>query len=179
MTQHLGELVAALVDGELDHETRDRAFAHISMCAQCRAEVDAQRRLKERVAGAKDLQPPAALTDRLLRLPETAEQRHLVPRRGFADRRRALRPIDPVRPEVRREHRALRRARYAAAFVGTLAVASVGTALIAGAPHQAPAVQPAVNVYSVDHAVTTGEVPLTDPAVGAAVVYSPGQSPSP
>ena len=32
MTAHLGELAAALVDGELGHEARDRALAHLAGC---------------------------------------------------------------------------------------------------------------------------------------------------
>ena len=46
MTEHLGERVAALADGELAHPARERALAHLAPCDACRAEVDGQRRLK-------------------------------------------------------------------------------------------------------------------------------------
>ncbi|MFC9298546.1 anti-sigma factor family protein [Streptomyces sp. NPDC057011] len=44
--QHLGDRLAALVDGELDHDARERVLAHLATCAKCKAEADAQRRLK-------------------------------------------------------------------------------------------------------------------------------------
>jgi anti-sigma factor RsiW len=66
----LGQQVASLVDGELDHTRRERAQRHLAHCATCRAEVDAHRRLKSLLAGLADEPPlPAALTARLLALP--------------------------------------------------------------------------------------------------------------
>lgn len=47
---HLGERVTALVDGELSHDARDRALAHLASCPHCRAAVDAERLTKGRVA---------------------------------------------------------------------------------------------------------------------------------
>ncbi|MBT2477137.1 zf-HC2 domain-containing protein [Streptomyces sp. ISL-94] len=44
--QHLGDRLAALVDGELDHDARERVLAHLATCAKCKAEADAQRRVK-------------------------------------------------------------------------------------------------------------------------------------
>ncbi|MGW7292117.1 anti-sigma factor family protein [Streptomyces xiamenensis] len=44
--RHLGESLAALIDGELSHDSRDRVLAHLATCADCKAEADAQRRLK-------------------------------------------------------------------------------------------------------------------------------------
>lgn len=44
--QHLGDRLAALVDGELKHDARERVLAHLATCAKCKAEADAQRRLK-------------------------------------------------------------------------------------------------------------------------------------
>lgn len=67
---HLGELAAALVDGALDHNARDRALAHVLRCDFCRLEVDTQRRLKAQLF---DLAPPpvsAGLADRLRNIPE-------------------------------------------------------------------------------------------------------------
>jgi len=60
----LGDVAAALVDGELDHAARERAHRHLAHCGPCRAEVDAQRRLKARLSGIEHREPPAALTDR-------------------------------------------------------------------------------------------------------------------
>jgi hypothetical protein len=67
---HLGELAAALVDGALDHNARDRALAHVMRCDGCRAEVDAQRRLKAMLTGFGTPSVPDTLTERLLTLPD-------------------------------------------------------------------------------------------------------------
>ena len=39
----LADVVAALVDGELDHAAREKAQRHLLHCDSCRAEVDVQR----------------------------------------------------------------------------------------------------------------------------------------
>ncbi|MGK5555949.1 anti-sigma factor family protein, partial [Actinomadura kijaniata] len=54
----LGERLTALVDGELGHEERELALAHLAFCDRCRKEADALRRLKSRLRGLSDL--PAA-----------------------------------------------------------------------------------------------------------------------
>jgi hypothetical protein len=67
---HLGGLVAAVVDGALDHEARDRALSHLARCDECRAEVDAERRVKARLARMPAPEVPGRLAERLLRLPD-------------------------------------------------------------------------------------------------------------
>lgn len=49
---HLGDRLAALVDGELGHDSRERVLAHLATCGKCKAEADAQRRLKNVFAEA-------------------------------------------------------------------------------------------------------------------------------
>ncbi len=44
--RHLGDRLAALVDGELETDARERVLTHLATCPKCKAEVDAQRRLK-------------------------------------------------------------------------------------------------------------------------------------
>lgn len=58
--QHLGDRLSALVDGELGHESRDRVLAHLVTCAKCKAEADAQRRLKNVFAEVAPPPPPRA-----------------------------------------------------------------------------------------------------------------------
>ncbi|MFE3597782.1 anti-sigma factor family protein [Streptomyces sp. NPDC059096] len=67
--QHLGDRLAALVDGELDHDARERVLAHLATCARCKAEADAQRRLKSAFAQAAPPQLSAGLLARLQGLP--------------------------------------------------------------------------------------------------------------
>ncbi|MBP2707653.1 zf-HC2 domain-containing protein [Microbispora sp. RL4-1S] len=67
---HLGERVSALIDGELGHNDRERALAHLTFCADCRAEVDAMRALKGRLRSMDPPAVPADLTMSLLRMAE-------------------------------------------------------------------------------------------------------------
>ncbi|MEU3185261.1 zf-HC2 domain-containing protein [Streptomyces sp. NPDC006923] len=67
--QHLGDRLAALVDGELDHDARERVLAHLATCAKCKAEADAQRRLKNVFAQSAPPPPSAGLLARLQGLP--------------------------------------------------------------------------------------------------------------
>jgi len=65
---HLGERVSALIDGELGHSERERALAHLTFCADCRAEVDALRALKARLRAMESPGMPVDLTMALLRM---------------------------------------------------------------------------------------------------------------
>ncbi|MGW2168101.1 zf-HC2 domain-containing protein [Streptomyces nondiastaticus] len=62
---HLGDRLAALVDGELGHDSRERVLAHLATCWTCKAEADAQRRLKSVFAEAA---PPPLSENFLARL---------------------------------------------------------------------------------------------------------------
>lgn len=65
---HLGERLTAPIDGELDHDARDRLLAHAIICAQCREELGAHRRFKSQVRALADPQPPPELLSRLVML---------------------------------------------------------------------------------------------------------------
>ncbi|TVZ82846.1 anti-sigma factor [Streptomyces sp. BK340] len=67
--QHLGDRLSALVDGELGHESRERVLAHLATCARCKAEADAQRRLKSVFAQAAPPPPSESFLARLQGLP--------------------------------------------------------------------------------------------------------------
>jgi len=67
--QHLGDRLSALVDGELGHESRDRVLAHLATCAKCKAEADAQRRLKNVFAEVAPPPPSESFLARLQGLP--------------------------------------------------------------------------------------------------------------
>ncbi|MCK7624120.1 zf-HC2 domain-containing protein [Streptomyces sp. RS10V-4] len=67
--QHLGDRLAALVDGELGHDARERVLAHLATCGKCKAEADAQRRLKSVFAQALSPGPSEGLLARLQQLP--------------------------------------------------------------------------------------------------------------
>ncbi|MFI7272505.1 anti-sigma factor family protein [Streptomyces sp. NPDC049879] len=67
--RHLGDRLAALVDGELSHDSRDRVLAHLATCPGCKAEADAQRALKSAFATTPPPAPSAGLLARLQGLP--------------------------------------------------------------------------------------------------------------
>ncbi|MEU6810272.1 zf-HC2 domain-containing protein [Streptomyces sp. NPDC046831] len=67
--QHLGDRLSALVDGELGHEARERVLAHVATCPKCKAEVDAQRRLKNVFAETAPPPPSESFLARLQGLP--------------------------------------------------------------------------------------------------------------
>ncbi|MER7173112.1 anti-sigma factor family protein [Streptomyces mesophilus] len=69
--QHLGDRLAALVDGELGHDTRERVLAHLATCAKCKAEADAQRRLKTFFAEVAPPPPSESFLARLQGLSES------------------------------------------------------------------------------------------------------------
>ncbi|WP_405777518.1 zf-HC2 domain-containing protein [Streptomyces sp. NBC_00859] len=67
--QHLGDRLAALVDGELKDDARERVLAHLATCAKCKTEADAQRRLKSFFAETAPPPPSEGLLARLQGLP--------------------------------------------------------------------------------------------------------------
>lgn len=67
--RHLGDRLAALVDGELSHDARERVLAHLATCPKCKAEADAQRRLKTLFVESAPPPLSAGLLARLQGLP--------------------------------------------------------------------------------------------------------------
>ncbi|MEU1848306.1 zf-HC2 domain-containing protein [Streptomyces sp. NPDC019990] len=57
------------MDGELGHDARERVLAHVATCPKCKAEVDAQRRLKSVFAQAAPPPPSESFLARLQGLP--------------------------------------------------------------------------------------------------------------
>jgi anti-sigma factor RsiW len=70
-SEHLGARLGALVDGELAHDDRDRALAHLACCAQCRTLVEAERTLKSQLDAMPMPEPSARLMAALFQIPQT------------------------------------------------------------------------------------------------------------
>ncbi|MEX5636473.1 zf-HC2 domain-containing protein [Parafrankia sp. FMc2] len=68
MSGHLGERLTPLVDGQLGHDDRDRALAHVARCPACQAEVAEQRLIKSRLARLAEPSLPSGLAANLLNL---------------------------------------------------------------------------------------------------------------
>jgi anti-sigma factor RsiW len=167
---HLGNRISALVDGELSAEESDRVHAHLARCATCRAEARELRALKQRLRRLGDATPDDALTARLVRIAE--------PGAPVPPRRRARRLTARVRPGFRTVPRAgtgpgpsrgparpgqrRHRGRYLALGVVSCVFAGLSvTAFTMGGTgdNPGPRVTPPVQLYSVQHAITTGQVP--------------------
>lgn len=177
---HLGPRISALVDGELDHESRDRALAHVAHCPECRDLLDAERSVKDLLAAADGPAPP----DRVLAaLNGLARPGGPLPPRA---RTMPQGPVVPVLPPPGRlpqraerasrgpsghgsPMRRSRRVRYAAA--GTLSFAGLllVTAFAAGGQGgpSSPVVPPSAEL-SVEHTATTVGITVGDPGLGAA-----------
>ena len=169
---HLGDRLSALVDGELDGAELDRAHAHLAGCLQCRAEAAELRALKQKLRGLLDGAPAeAAMTRRLIAM--TGPGGPLPPRhrllRVVPGRRPGSGP-PAARPASRRSWAGARRRRYL--VLGTVSlVVSLGTAAFTagggGDAAPGPKITPQVEMYSVEHAITTGGVPLPGPAASS------------
>ncbi len=69
-TEHLStEAIAAFVDGELRMTAHLRAGHHLSLCAQCAAEVDAQRQARAALRDSCPISIPSALLGLLSQIP--------------------------------------------------------------------------------------------------------------
>jgi anti-sigma factor RsiW len=163
---HLGDRLSALVDGELDGSERDRAHAHLAGCEQCRAEAAELRALKRKLRALKaDAPAEAAMTRRLIAL--TGPGGPLPPRRRVL--RLAPRPAPAAGRGTRTPSRPGRSVRRRYLVLGTVSVVvGLGAAAFtvggSGPAVPGPKITPPVEMYSVEHAIITGEVPFAGPS---------------
>jgi anti-sigma factor RsiW len=177
---HLGDRLSALVDGELDGAESDRAHAHLASCEQCRAEAAELRALKQKMRTLMTGAPAeAAMTSRLVAMTGPGGPSGAGGSSGaggaMPPRRRLLRVVPgsrraagwtPSRPGARRPRPAHHR-RYLVLGTVSLVVGLGTAAFTAGGGGDAapgPRITPPVEMYSVEHAITTGEVPFAPPS---------------
>ena len=161
---HLGDRLSALVDGELDGAERDRAHAHLASCEQCRTEAAELRILKQKLSTLMTGAPAeAAMTKRLIAM--TGPGGPMPSRRGATrvSRRPGTRGLRGARSAGRRRY----------LMLGTVSlVVGLGAAAFSagggGVAAPGPRITPPVEMYSVEHAITTGQVPFAPPAVSPA-----------
>jgi len=167
--------LSAVVDGQLDHDSRDKVLSHLVGCDTCRAEVDAQRRLKARMAALESPEPSTDLMQRLMGVSSFATEPReevrpvLTPAPTLFPQRSAFPAArtGASRPGAARPTRSRRRTGVLSAAGSAAAVASLlGTAFVVGDParsEQPPALQPPMTSFSSDHASTSGGTPFVDP----------------
>ena len=185
---HLGDRIAALVDGELGHQERDRALAHVAHCARCRQALDEQRAVRALLARSAAPAPSVETVEALLSLAtpggplppraRTMPQGPLVPelpppgrfgRTGPRGSRRTANRADSRRPGdvAARRERSAGRGRLVAASALSVAGLVLGTAFVAGgAESRGGPVVPPVAQLTVEHGRTATAVTVGDPAFG-------------
>jgi anti-sigma factor RsiW len=183
---HLGDLLSAHVDGELDGAERDKVSAHLARCEHCRAEAAELRALKRQIGElAAEVPGEAEMIQRLLEIADPAAAVH--PRGHRVLSRTSTAPAiqaGPVlrtgpggragpggsrRPRLTRTRltrpRLSRRRRYVVLGAVSIVV-SLGTAAFSVGGESAapgPKIVPQVELYSEEHAITSGEVPFGGP----------------
>jgi Putative zinc-finger len=159
---HLGSLISALIDGELGGVELDRANAHLAGCAACQSEAAQLRELKRELRTLGDLDGAAAITGRLLAMVGPG-----CP--GVPGTPGAPAGLVTPRPLERRPGRRARRRRGRYAMWGAMSLVVVGVGAAAfgmgGSPSgNEPQITPQLEVFDVQHAITSGDAPFADPA---------------
>jgi anti-sigma factor RsiW len=156
---HLGTAVSALVDGQLDAASAERAWVHVHGCETCSRQVEREGWVKTQLASIPgDEGPPPQLLGSLYSLGESTH------------------PPDPAAAwaaveELERRGRGRRRAGIALVGAGSVSAAVLGLASltgstlgIGGAPATAPSIAPTAVIAPV--ARVHGTLPLDRPAEG-------------
>ncbi|MGD0701960.1 MAG: zf-HC2 domain-containing protein [Trebonia sp.] len=154
---HLGSLISALIDGELDGVELDRANGHLAGCAVCQAEAAQLRALKRELRALGEFDGADAITGRLLAMGVPSGPGGLG---GSVTARPLPRPPQAGR-RVRR-----RRGRYAMWSAMSIVVVGVGAAAFGmggtSAAGNEPQITPQLEVFDLQHAITSGDVPFAD-----------------
>ena len=163
---HLGDLLSALIDGELSGTELDRANAHLAACGHCRLEASALRRLKHDLRGlSAEMTDADQFTARLLAMTGPAEPGRLSARRAGGQRRHGATKAYQAPPFARRTGR--RRVRYVLWSALSLVVVGVGGAAfgMGGGSPSGPRITPQLEVFDLQHAITSGDIPFSEPAM--------------
>ena len=169
---HLGQRLSALIDGELSEAEQDRVLAHLAGCEPCCREASALRTLKRRMnslGGDPADGGDSALANRLMSLASA----------GFAFGEQGRDPAwswpaaFPVAVAGPREPRPGRT--VVAGAVAFLVVGLGAAAFAAGGSdgQPGPRVTPAVDVFMMQHEITTGEIPVVLPVASPMVKLGP------
>jgi anti-sigma factor RsiW len=177
----LEEQISALIDGELTGADLDRANAHLAACERCRTEAAALRQLKGQLrALATPFDLPVGTeshaTDRAAeQLPTAADEaltRRLLAMAGpggpVPSRRFRREQFRHARRRGGPSPRASRlRGRHVIWTALSLVIVGIGATAFSmgggGGPQPGPKVTPQLEMFSLEHAIQTGDIPFPDP----------------
>jgi hypothetical protein len=125
---HLGSSASALVDGQLDDATAERAWTHVLHCPECRRLVERETWVKRRVSGMPQTEPSARLLDSLFELAPSPQP----PARPAMQPSLAALDAWAVVDEIERRGRTRRRVGIALVGAGSVSVAVFGIATLSG-----------------------------------------------
>ncbi|MEP7026453.1 MAG: anti-sigma factor [Actinomycetota bacterium] len=158
MSNHLGQRLSALIDGELGDVERDRVLVHLAGCEPCCQEASALRMLKRRMNSLGGAPADSDLTHRLMGLAAAATafgDQFSLPDPGWlwpaampAGGTAAAREVRPGRVMVA--------GCFAFLLVGLGAAAFAAGG---GDAQPGPQITPAVDVFMAQHEISTGAVP--------------------
>ena len=164
---HLGDNLSALVDGELAGADLDRANAHLASCEQCRGDAASLRALKSQL---RELASDAGHDDLMLRLFALGGQPAASQDRGNYNDRGNYYDHGDDHENAADDTRSPRRRYLVWSALSLAVVGGVGAAAFSmggGPSGPAPDVVPQVEMFSVQHASTTGDVPFPEPSLAA------------
>jgi hypothetical protein len=151
---HLGSSVSALVDGQLDAASTERAWAHVLRCPSCRRLVEREGWVKRQLAQMSGNEPSARLLGSLF---------EVAPPAGPSwEGLQAWGDVDALE----RKGRGRRRAGIALVGAGSVSAAVFGIATLGGAPlgiGGAPAGTPASSLTRPTHTTTVAPAPMREP----------------
>jgi hypothetical protein len=128
---HLGIAVSALLDGQLDPSSAERAWAHVNTCGTCRRQVEREGWVKTRLAtmtgGDDGSTPPQQLLGSLYGLGASGHAPTSATA-GSASGAAAWAAVE----EIERRGRGRRRTGLAVAGAGSVSVAVLGLASLTG-----------------------------------------------
>lgn len=158
---HLGVTVSALVDGQLEPSSAERAWSHVHSCAECRRQVEREGWVKTQLAAMTgDDGPPPQLLGSLYGLGSAPDHPSPDPAAAWA-----------AVGEIERQGRGRRRAGIAVAGAGSVSVAVFGIASLTGstlgigeAPRTVQTHTPSSVIAPVAH--VHGRLPLQDLSPG-------------
>src|SRR5436305_9184411 len=77
--EHLGDVISALLDGELSGAAQAAAEAHLATCTACAAELEATASIRTVVRGLPAVDPPFGLIEGIVRADRKPQRRRRPP----------------------------------------------------------------------------------------------------